>query len=305
MKKSRIIVFSFLVGIFVFSCTKGPVDKPGNLVTPGGISSFAVSSNGGNLTCEDVSEVTGGCTFENPGERIDYYGGEAGGEGDYGPIHWWTEDGIHLNWSSSIPVKIAVIVKGGPTASIHFAGCDEYLTEGTMLTAPINPKNQMPYGISNITFCYTEGELSVAAKCIFKAPKGTSFYKVWGISVPGDAASFTQAWCSNLGILTYKGEHLNFDLMNLQQLSSVVGNVDISVLLEDHKYYLYVVVDEVDTSIDLTLWQSYLYIGSPEGFYEVPVSSTDGCPEYRLWPFRLVDDTKDPHIYKIPLSDII
>jgi hypothetical protein len=59
-------------------------------------------------------------------------------------------DGITFSWTSTQPV-VAVIVKGGPGAQVYYySGA----TSGSGLTAPINPRNGRPYGVSNVTFCF-------------------------------------------------------------------------------------------------------------------------------------------------------
>ena len=66
--------------------------------------------------------IAAGCTFEATSGKIDYYGG---GGGTVDGIITWTTDGTYVNWSSTVPVRIAVIVKGGPNASVYLSGCEE------------------------------------------------------------------------------------------------------------------------------------------------------------------------------------
>ncbi|MGH2748086.1 MAG: hypothetical protein ACRDKB_09205 [Actinomycetota bacterium] len=59
--------------------------------------------------------------------------------------------GRSFSWSSNIGVD-AVLVKGGPNANAY-----RYSPEATAdsgLTAPINPNNNEPYGLSHVSFCY-------------------------------------------------------------------------------------------------------------------------------------------------------
>lgn len=144
-------VFLFLIAMI--SCNKDQIEKglrtaiepvPGTIYVDG-------ANNGGNITCEEVATAAK-CTFESSSGRLNYSDYPHGGT--VGPITW-TTDGIYVNWSSSVPVKLAVIVKGGNTANVYFAGCNECLTSGTALSAPVNPNNGKPYGLSNITFCYS------------------------------------------------------------------------------------------------------------------------------------------------------
>jgi len=59
--------------------------------------------------------------------------------------------GVRFNWSADQGVD-AVIVKGGPRARIYRAPVE--VKSGTSLSAPTNPANGKPYGLSHITFCY-------------------------------------------------------------------------------------------------------------------------------------------------------
>ena len=141
-----------LIASVLFSCSKDSGESFNNLIAPDGYPTSVASSSGGNVTCGEVATTTG-CTFEET-SKIDYYGG---GGGTVDGIITWTTDGTYVNWTSTVPVKIAVIVKGGPNASVYFSGCEEEdCTQiGSGLSAPINPNNGRPYGLSNITFCYT------------------------------------------------------------------------------------------------------------------------------------------------------
>lgn len=134
------------------SCSKDTRESWTQLITPTGNSSFLTENNGGNVTCDEVAAATG-CKFEHTSGRIDYSGGSGG---IVGPIKWST-NGTFVEWTSSVPVKIAVIVKGGPTANVYSdCGVCKSGSGTVMLSAPINPANNKPYGLSNITFCWSE-----------------------------------------------------------------------------------------------------------------------------------------------------
>jgi hypothetical protein len=60
-------------------------------------------------------------------------------------------DGQVFDWTSNIGVD-AVIVKGGPDANVYFY--DPESTGDTGLHAPVNPQNDMFFGLSHISFCY-------------------------------------------------------------------------------------------------------------------------------------------------------
>ena len=62
-----------------------------------------------------------------------------------------TEDGIYLNWTSTRSAD-AVLVKGGRGASVWEYDLESFGDFG--LHAPINPKNDTPYSLSYIEFCF-------------------------------------------------------------------------------------------------------------------------------------------------------
>lgn len=156
--KKIFILTGLVIAVMIFSCDKNSMER--NIMNPVISSMFTYpvdgSNNGGNITCDEVSE-TAGCEFSYTSGRLDYENYPQGGTS--GPITWET-DGKYVSWSSTVPVKIAIIVKGGNEANVYFSGCDECLTEGSGLSAPINPNNGKPYGLSNITFCYSICESS-------------------------------------------------------------------------------------------------------------------------------------------------
>ncbi|HEU0031432.1 MAG TPA: hypothetical protein VFQ53_12425 [Kofleriaceae bacterium] len=69
-----------------------------------------------------------------------------------------TTDGIYFDWTATIGID-AVIVKGGPNASVWVYSPESYGANG--LSPPINPSTGIPYGISHIEFCF-DYELAVS-----------------------------------------------------------------------------------------------------------------------------------------------
>jgi hypothetical protein len=59
--------------------------------------------------------------------------------------------GSFFDWTSNIGVD-QVIVKGGPRANVYTYPLES--TGDTGLSAPINPANGQPYGLSHVSFCY-------------------------------------------------------------------------------------------------------------------------------------------------------
>lgn len=60
-------------------------------------------------------------------------------------------DAPYVSWESDIGID-AVVVKGGPNANLYVYNPEA--TSDTTLSAPINPNNDKPYGLSHISFCY-------------------------------------------------------------------------------------------------------------------------------------------------------
>jgi hypothetical protein len=172
MKKLSYLFLSLMILISALgSCTK--VDKMDNLspTTPQTPLTIVAVNSGGNVTCEEVAAaIIEECgnqsfTFTNTSGRIDYTGGTGGTTQD--DKITWTTDGVYVNWNSTVPINVAVIVKGGNNAAIYFSGCDICTTSGTLLSAPINPKTKKPYGLSNITFCYNVCEEETCSETAF------------------------------------------------------------------------------------------------------------------------------------------
>jgi hypothetical protein len=78
-----------------------------------------------------------------------------------------TADGVYFDWTSELGVD-AVIVKGGPDANLYIYDPPTESFGDTGLHSPINPNNQMPYGLSHIEFCYDfEVDVSKTANTTF------------------------------------------------------------------------------------------------------------------------------------------
>jgi hypothetical protein len=74
-----------------------------------------------------------------------------------------TINGPFVTWSSTLGMD-AVIVKGGPNANVYVYQpnpTDPEGLQGQGLSAPINPNNGQPYGLSHIDFCF-DYEVQVA-----------------------------------------------------------------------------------------------------------------------------------------------
>ncbi len=62
------------------------------------------------------------------------------------------KDGPLVDWSAAFGID-KVIIKGGPNANVYSY---TLATSDTNLTTPTNPKNNKPYGLSHVEFCYTD-----------------------------------------------------------------------------------------------------------------------------------------------------
>lgn len=264
----------FIAGA-VSSCSKGPMENITNLISPAGTSTFLSENNGGNVTCDEVALATG-CTFENTSGKIDYVDGNGG---TYGPITW-TTDGTYVNWSSSVPVKIAIIVKGGSRANVYNSGCNaECTTSGTALSAPINPATDRPYGLSNITFCYTECEQS---------PPMVIALKVW---MTGWTWAVTGGGPGNNYYIGYYPfvPNVEYDLFkyggDTKIGTLVIGNFDLDSFKE---------VKITSTSPDdfKFIFQPYLYVGTVEDFHI----------NYENYPYPSVRTAIDPALSEVILD---
>jgi hypothetical protein len=92
-----------------------------------------------------------------------------------------------FDWSSTFGID-AVIAKGGPKANVYFYNPEstgDESTGDTNLSTPINPKNEKPYGLSHITFCFDVDPLQVSKTAT------TSFTRTWSWNITKSANTTT------------------------------------------------------------------------------------------------------------------
>jgi hypothetical protein len=82
-------------------------------------------------------------------------------------------DAPYIDWTSNYGVN-AVVVKGGPNANLYVYSPKSY--GDTNLSAPTNPENGMPYGLSHVSFCY-DVELQVTKTAT------TTFTRTWNWTI--------------------------------------------------------------------------------------------------------------------------
>lgn len=274
MKTVKFFAASLFLVAMIVSCSKDQMDKKLGMSTAfpvvEGTIAVTGANNGGNITCEEVATATG-CTFEYS-VKIDYSGGSGG---TVGPIKWWT-DGIWVTWESAIPLNIAVIVKGGPNANVYFSGnCSDCVSSSgeIKLSAPINPKNGKPYGLSNITFCFSYcSDLVVGFKSFMSTDYVTS-------------GKFITSYPLVLG-----GSYPLYRFGNAQP-DQLVGYLTITDA--DHDGYWEINADNSQMS-SLLFKTPYLYVGPAGDFDE----------EYLTYPYPNPKITLDPMlstwIYELP-----
>jgi hypothetical protein len=98
-------------------------------------------------------------------------------------------NGTSFDWSSTVGID-AVIVKGGPNANLYTYDPPAEATSDTDLTAPINPNNNQPYGLSHVEFCYDLGATPTPTSTGAPATS-TSTAVVAGTQVPPTSTPIT------------------------------------------------------------------------------------------------------------------
>jgi len=268
MKKSKIFFVSLFVVAAVVSCSKNPDGNFAQLINSNGnTSSIPVANNVGNVTCDEVALNTK-CSFDFSSGRIDYNGGDGG---TYGPITW-TTDGTYVNWTSTVPVKVAVIVKGGNNANIYFDGCEaDCATSGTALSAPINERTGKPYGLSNITFCY-----SICQVVALKSYITTG----WAVTGGGPDNDYFIGYCPFT-------PNVNFPLYRYGQLANPIGQLMIGNFDADDMFEVKITSDFPET---VKFTKPYLFVGSIEDFNKTYFLS---------YPYPKVKVELDPHLSEV------
>jgi hypothetical protein len=177
MKSTRIL--AFLALLLAFACTQEnfvQVADEANAIEFRSTSDSGVvpviipgANSGGNRTCGEVSSYFG-CDFDFTSGKVDCEGCTGGSAG---PITWTYDAATKsITWSSTVPVKVAFIVKGGNDANVYVYGCGEdedCATGDSGLTAPLNEGNQIA-GLSNLTICWSlcdDGEVDCNEETAF------------------------------------------------------------------------------------------------------------------------------------------
>lgn len=190
------------------------------------------ANKGGNRTCQEVATYFG-CTFDN--SSANYNDGNQYA-GTVGPISWVTEEnGKYISWTSTVPVKLAVIAKGSKNANIYVYGCgeDDCATDDGGLGSPLNP-NGSPAELSNITLCWTvcqevnndcEGETAYGGS---SAGAGNAWWYYFDTAGPATQPIYAGQQLTD-GTVTYENGQLvialgaNWQLQNVDESVKIQG----------------------------------------------------------------------------------
>jgi hypothetical protein len=264
------------------------------------------ANKGGNRTCAEVAAA-----FSLPadyflcGEKVDYYGGGFAGNFPDGVLVDVTH-GKFVDFELEGPILIgdkyyvvgAVIVKGGNAANVYF------YPGGTMgdsgLTAPVNASGKAA-GLSNLTFCLVEKvpELVIALKTYLATPiPGEVWtYKQYGWAVSGGLGVDPTPGTLHMGYNYYiYGMENTFDLVEatLPAIVGPIGTIKARDYFDGDVHYLEVVID-LNRDRDLVFDDSYLYVGSYEGY--------EGR-DYKAFPYKDTNNFVSQRVFKIDLSGI-
>lgn len=150
MKYLKVLFLSLLI---FTSCNKDDENYFNRPSDSGVQPVLLVSTNGGNITCQEAAENIGLSGYQYSTGRIDYTNGSF--SNNFG-IFQVTTDGTNVDWSVTPPAgfcveNIAIIVKGGKGANVYYYNNGE--TSDSGLTSPVNASGS-PAGLSNLTICY-------------------------------------------------------------------------------------------------------------------------------------------------------
>lgn len=130
------------------------------------LAAAAVAFLGLSLSSADAASVSPTLVYGNPqctGLKIDPVV-----SGTYDGVTI-TVHGVYVDFTSTQTV-LTVVVKGGPNANLYDYSGVGGVTSDTNLSAPTNPNNGKPYGLSHL--CFTFGETPTPSGSA-PAPTGT------------------------------------------------------------------------------------------------------------------------------------
>jgi hypothetical protein len=130
----------------------------------------------GNPTCRDLNPLYLELKIDPPASGTYYLPDNSGS------VTVILTSSSTFDWSSTFGID-AVIVKGGPSANVYTYNPES--TGDTNLVTPTNPKNEKPYGLSHITFCFDVDPLQVSKTAT------TSFTRTWNWDITKSANTTT------------------------------------------------------------------------------------------------------------------
>jgi hypothetical protein len=185
------------------------------------------SGPGGNVECSEVGD------YEFSSGRINYSSGAFSAAFPAG--FTVITNGTTVTWSYDSSVTglcltgLSIIVKGGPNANVYTYTSEDNLSGDFGLTAPINPNNGRPYGLSNLTFCYDaepcDDEVCYGEDTAWSA--GTRYQD------PGNWATYTSYLSVEKTVTLFAGQTINIGTVTF---TPEAGQVRITINLTAAKF---------------------------------------------------------------------
>jgi len=263
------------------------------------------SNNGGNRTCADVADWFD-TEFDYCGDRINYSNGQFDMAFPDG-LKVTVTEGTYVAFEVMDYIMIAdryykvgaVIVKGSNEANVYWYPGGSFGDSG--LAAPFNASGK-PSGLSNITFCLVEIEPEfpevVMVLKTYLSPEEAE-YRYWA----GTRGVGSEMNSLHLGYIEYDFDGEKTFPLYFGTTGGPVGLITVSNFMEMDEHFLEVKLEI--TEGEWSFYDSYLYVGSAEGYEEYLVlKESDGLfyTQYRSFPYTAEDNT-DTRIFKINMSD--
>ena len=272
---------------------------------PGGITPLIIdgANNGGNRTCTEVAKAWGlPENYFECGDKIDYTDGKFARAFPEGLNV--TTDGKYVSFEMTDCLLIgdmyykvgAVIVKGSNASNVY------YYPEGTTsdggLASPVNGSGNRA-GLSNLTFCFVECGQPSGWVIALKTYVTTTGGRDWAIS--GGEGSNTNALYMGYNDFIFNSQNI-YPLL-FQYSHTQIGTITATDYMEDNVHYLEVAVDTY--SDDYSFLESYLYVGTLEGYNLYSTLKSDGLYYTDFLGFPFVEsEITGTRLFKIPFDEI-
>lgn len=326
MKKTIYMVVGLFIIVTIYSCEKegvykAPVAKGKKVkvtasetkASDTGVDPVIIPGEnpGGNRTCTEVAAYFN--LDPNPfycGDQVDYNGefsDDAFPEGLYVEV---TDDTyVSFNMDDCIQIEDAyykvgaVIVKGSDDANVYYYGPDGTLGDSG-LSSPVNASGK-PSELSNLSFCFIKCErekvdLVLAMKTYILEEGDPEKERAWAV-IHG-TGSETDAL--NIG---YKSIFDSDITLYFRYYDDVVGYVTVTQETDSEgEDYLKIYAFFNEEHSDWTFEESYLYVGTPDGFLNYIVgqdSNGDNVTNFKGFPF-LEDTSSSSRTFDIYYDEI-